>query len=159
MKENPSVEGQYHTMIVIWASLLMSQLIFLVLVYFTRPQLFRFDFAQPVLGESGRGSGSTPALIIGFAVAAVTAVLFSFAFKRRLNERAAAEQNPAHVQTGLIIALALCEAPGLFGLALAFAFDYPYFHAWTALAILGMLLHFPKRDPLHAAAYKSEPPA
>ena len=158
MNAEPSIEGQYHTMMVIWASLFMSQVLFLVLVYFTRPQLFRFDFARPFLGESGRGSGSTAALIIGFAVAAVTAVLFSFAFKRRLNERAAAEQNTAQVQTGFVIALALCEAASLFGLTLAFAFDYPYFYAWLALGIVGMILHFPKRDPLHAASMKKTVP-
>ena len=151
MPDKSDIETQYKTLIILWVGLVMSQLLFVVLVYFTRPQLFRFDFAQPVLG-GGRGSGSTAALIIGFAVAAVTAVLFSFAFKRRLNERAVSEQDPAQVQTGLIIALALCEAASLFGLTLAFAFDYPYFYAWLALGILGMTLHFPKRDALHAAS-------
>ncbi len=146
------IEAQHKTLVIIWASLLMSQAVFLLLVYFTRPELFRLDFARPVLGEGGRGSGSTPALVIGLAVAAVTAVLFSFAFKRRLNERAAAEQNQAQVQTGLNIALALCEASSLFGLTLAFAFDYPYFFAWIALGVIGMILHFPKRAALHAAS-------
>lgn len=150
--QSPNIETQYKTLVIIWAALTASQLVFLVLVYFARPELFRFDFAQPLLG--GRGSGSTGALIIGFALAAVTAVLFSFAFRNRLNERSVAEQNPAQVQTGLIIALALCEAASLFGLTLAFAFDYSYFYVWIALGILGMLLHFPKRDPLHAASYK-----
>ncbi len=151
---NPNVEGQYKTMLLIWAALIMSQVMFLVLVFLTRPELFRFDFSQSVLGPSGRPTGTNAAVIIGFAVAAVTAVLFSFAFRRRLNERAVTEQNAAHVQSGLIIALALCEASSLFGLTLAFAFDYPYFYAWIALGILGMLLHLPKRDELHAAGYK-----
>lgn len=143
-------------MIIIWAALLMSQVMFVALVFITRPELFRFDFSQPMLGPSWRPTGSSAAVIIGFAVAAVTAVLFSFAFRKRLNERAVAEQNPAHVQSGLIIALALCEASSLFGLTLAFAFDYQYFFLWIALGILGMILHFPKRDHLHAAAYKSQ---
>lgn len=141
-------------MVVIWASLFMSQVLFLVLVYFTRPRLFRFNFAHPVLGGSSRSTGSTAALIIGFAVAALAAVLFSFAFRRRLDDRAAAEQDSAQVQAGLIIALALCEASSLFGLTLAFAFDYPYFFAWIALGLIGMLLHFPKRDALHAASHR-----
>ena len=151
-----AVEAQYKTMLIIWAALLMSQMMFVVLVFITRPELFQFNFRQPLLGPSGRPTGSSAAVIIGFAVAAVTAVLFSFAFRKRLNERAVAEQNPAHVQSGLIIALALCEASSLFGLTLAFAFDYQYFFAWIALGILGMILHFPKRDHLHAAVYKSQ---
>ena len=149
-----NIEAQYKTHLILWAALLMSQMMFIVLLFFTRPKLFQFDFTRSILGEGPGDSGSTPAMIIGFGVAAVTAVLFSFAFRRRLNERAVAAQDTALVQTGLIIALAFCEASSLFGLALAFAFDYQYFFLWFALGILGMVLHFPKRDELHAASYK-----
>lgn len=152
----PDPEAQYKTLVVLWAALLMSQVMFVVLVFLTRPKLFQFDLTQPFLGDGSTKSGSTAAMIVGFAVAAITAVAFSFAFRRRLNERAVAEQNTAHVQTGLIIALALCEASSLFGLALAFAFDYQYFFLWIALGILGMIFHFPKRTELHAANYKSQ---
>ena len=127
---------------------------FLLLIFFVRRNLFQFDFSRPILGESGGKTGSTSALIVGCAVAAVMAVVLSFPFRRRLNERAVAEQDPAHVQTGLVIALALCEASSLFGLALAFAFEYQYFFVWFALGILGMVLHFPRRADLHAAGYK-----
>ncbi|NOT49153.1 MAG: hypothetical protein HOP17_15595 [Acidobacteria bacterium] len=153
----PRIEAQYKTLFVIWASFLMSQVMFVVIVFITRPKLFQFDFSQPLLGDGSAKSGDTSALILGFAVAAVTAVGFSFAFRRRLNERAVAEQNPTHVQTGLIIALALCEASSLFGLALAFAFDYPYFFLWIALGIICIAMHFPKRTELRAAALNSPP--
>jgi F0F1-type ATP synthase membrane subunit c/vacuolar-type H+-ATPase subunit K len=155
MNENPGAEARYKTLVVIWAALTMSQLMFVALVYFTRPGLFRFDLARPALGGGPGGTGST-ALIIGFAAASATAVALSFAFKRRLNERAVAERNPAHVQTGLIIALALCEASSLFGLALAFAFDYQYYFLWIALGTIGMIFHFPKRDDLHTASQNRE---
>ncbi len=154
----PSIEAQYKTLLVLWAALLMSQLMFIVLVVFTRPTLFQFDFSQPILGSGTGDSGITPAMIAAFALAAITSVILSFAFRRRLNERGVAEQNTAHIQTGLIIALALCEASSLFGLALAFAFDYQYFFLWFILGILGMVLHFPKRDDLHAASYKAKNP-
>jgi hypothetical protein len=153
--QRPDVEAQYKTLLMLWAALLMSQLIFLLVVFLTRPNLFQFDFSRPILGEGG-STGSTAALIIGCAVAAVTSVLLSFAFRRRLNERAVAAQDTAQVQSGLIIALALCEASSLFGLALAFAFEYQYFFLWLALGIIGMILHFPRRDELHAASYKSQ---
>jgi len=123
----------------------MSQAVFVAIVVITRPGLFNFEFTQPFLGDGARDSGLTSAMIVGFAAAAVTAVLFSFAFKRRLNERAVESQEPALVQTGLIIALALCEISSLFGLALAFAFDYQYFFLWIALGAAGIALHFPRR--------------
>ena len=145
----PSLVAQYQTLLIIWGALLMSQVFFVVILVFTKPNLFRFDFTQSPLEPSA-------AMILGFAVAAVTCVAFSFAFKRRLYERAVEEQNPAQVQSGLIIALALCEASSLFGLVLAFAFDYPYFFVWFALGILGMLLHFPKQTDLLAAGYKNQ---
>lgn len=143
----PNLVAQYKTLVIIWAALLFSQVLFVVMLFFAKPNLFRFDLSQSPLDPSA-------AMVLGFAVAAVTCVAISFAFKRRLHERAVAEQNPAHVQSGLIIALALCEASSLFGLVLAFAFDHPYFFLWFALGILGMLLHFPKQTDLLAAGYK-----
>ena len=142
--QKPNVEAQYKSMLIIWVALLMSQFMFVLLIFVTRPKLFTFDFSKPIAGASG-------AMVLGFAVAAVTAVLFSFGFRKRLNERAVAVQDTALVQSGLIIALALCEASSLFGLALAFAFDYQYFFLWIGLGVLGMILHFPKRDELNVA--------
>lgn len=144
--KNTTVEAQYKTMVLLWAALLMSQFLFVLLIFLTRPKLFTFDFSQPVMGPSS-------AMVLGFAAAAVTAVIFSFAFRKKLNERAVATQDPGQVQTGLIIALALCEASSLFGLALAFGFEYQYFFVWIILGVIGMILHFPNRDALHAASY------
>lgn len=145
--ENPKIAGQYQTMIILWAALLMSQFMFIVIIFFTRPQLFTLKFSQHFFGNS-------MAQILGFALAAITVVILSFAFRKKFNERAVQEQNPAHVQSGLIIACALCEASSLFGLALAFAFDYQYFFFWFILGIIGILLHFPRKDALLAASYK-----
>lgn len=145
--EKSNVEAQYKTMVIIWAALLMSQVMFVLMLFLTKPNLFKFDFSKPIAGVSG-------AMVLGFAVAALTAVGFSFAFRKRLNERAVAAQDTGQVQSALIIALALCEASSLFGLALAFAFDYQYFFLWIGLGVLGMILHFPKRDELHAASFR-----
>jgi hypothetical protein len=145
----PKLVAQYQTLVIIWAALLFSQVLFVVMLVVTKPNLFRFDFSQGPLEPSAP-------MILGFVVAALTCVAFSFAFKRRLYERAAEAQDPAQVQSGLIIALALCEAASLFGLVLAFAFDYPYFFFWFVLGIIGMLLHFPRQTDLLAAGYKQK---
>lgn len=147
------IETKYKTLVVLWAAMIVSQLLFVLVIFFTRPKLFQLDLGQPLLGDGDHGS--TGAVVIGFAVAAITAVAFSFAFRRRLNERAVAEQSPANVQSGFIIALAFSEAASLFGLALAFAFDYQYFFLWIILGIAAIILHFPKRTEFHAASYQN----
>jgi hypothetical protein len=58
------------------------------------------------------------------------------------------------VQTAMIIGCALCESISLFGLLLVFLEGYQYFFLWFALAILGFVLHFPRRENLIAASYK-----
>jgi len=40
------------------------------------------------------------------------------------------------------------------GIVLAFAFAYQYFFAWFALGIIGILLHYPRRDDIVSASYK-----
>lgn len=146
-ERKPNLVAQYQTLVIIWAAILMSQVMFLLVVFLTKGALFEFRFDQPITGQSG-------AMILGFAVAALTCVGFSFAFKRRFFERAVEEQNPALVQSGTIIALALCEASSIIGLCLAFAFDYQYFFAWFILGIAGILFHFPRQNDLLAAGYK-----
>lgn len=147
MNDKPNIVAQYKNLVIIWAAILMSQLMLIAVVFLTKRELFDLRFDQALTGQSG-------AMILGFAVAAVTCVGFSFAFKRRFLERAIEQQSPQLVQTGVIIALALCEASSLIGLCLAFAFDYQYFFAWFALGILGILLHFPRHTDLLSAAYK-----
>ena len=145
----PNLVAQYQTLILLWVALLMSQFMLLLVAFFAKKELFNFRFDQAVTGQSGT-------MILGFAVAALTCVFFSFAFKQRFNERAVEQQEPKLVQSGLIIAIALCEASSLIGLTLAFAFDYQYFFFWFALGIIGVLLHFPRQNDLLAAGYKKQ---
>ncbi len=143
----PILAARYKMLVILWAALLMSQFALLIFVFVVKPELFRFDFSQPIYGPSA-------AMILGFAVAAVTCFIFSFAFKKRFFQRAEEEQNPDHIQTGTVIACALCEASTMFGLALALAFSYQYFFAWFALGTIGILLHFPRQTDLLRASYR-----
>jgi F0F1-type ATP synthase membrane subunit c/vacuolar-type H+-ATPase subunit K len=149
--ENPGPVQRYNAMMITWVSLIMSQVMFLFVIFLTRPELFRFEFTEPLAGNSS-------AQILGFGVAAITTFLFSFGFKKRFLERAVEQQDPEVVQTGYLIALALCEASSLLGFVLAFAFEYQYFFLWFALGILGTLLHFPRRDDILAASYRRDQP-
>lgn len=143
----PNLVEQYQSLVIIWAAILMSQVMFIVVIFFTKKELVEFRFDQPLIGQSG-------SMILGFAVVALTCVGFSFAVKRRFFDRAVEQQDPKLIQAGTIIALALCEASSLIGLCLAFAFDYQYFFAWFILGIAGILFHFPRQTDLLAAGYK-----
>ena len=145
--EKINAEGAYKTLVIIWFALLMSQVMFLVVIFIAKPEVFKFDFTKPLLGENAP-------IVIVLAVLAVANFGLSFVMKKRSYQQAIAEQKIQYVQTGLILACALCEVISLLGIVLAFAFAYQYFFAWSALGIFGIILHFPKRDTVIAASYK-----
>ena len=142
-----SIEQRYKNLLIIWAAMLMSQFIFLLVIFLLKPEMFRLDFSKPLLGEN-------QTIVIAFLFIALSNFVFSFVLKNNFLNRAAQEQNAGIVQTALIIAIALCEMISLFGFVLAFAFNYQYFFIWLALGILGIILHFPKRESLHLATYQ-----
>lgn len=144
---NSNAEQSYKTIMLIWLALLASQAMFVVVIFFAKPEVFRFDFSRPLFGDNAP-------VVIGFALLAVTNFGLSFVMKKRAFEQAVEKQQIAYVQTGLILACAFCEAISLLGMVLAFAFSYQYFFVWFALGILGFLLHFPRRDDVIAASYK-----
>ena len=147
MKQN--LAAHYQILTIIWTSLLASQAIFLVVAFFAKPELLRFDFSDGPLEPDAP-------VILALAAAAIGCVTASFVIKRRIYERAVHRQHPAQIQSGLITALALSEVSSLIGLFLAFAFDYQYFFLWFVLGIVAMLLHYPKQDDLLAAGYKQK---
>ncbi len=148
MQQNSNIEPQYKTLTMIWAALLSSQFLFLVVLYFAKPEVFRFDFSKPLL------DGENSFIIIAFALVGVSTFLMSFVMKSKFIKQAIDGQNVGLIQTAMIIGCALCEATTLFGLILAFAFSYQYFFLWFALGILGIILHFPRRENLVAASFK-----
>ena len=145
--QNSNVETAYQTITIVWFALLVSQVLLLVVIFFAKPEVFRFDFSKSLLGENAIMTGM-------FALLAISNLLMSFVLSRRYINQAIAEQKPSLVQTAMIIGCALCEGISLFGVVMAFAFGYQYFFLWFALGILGTILHFPKRDNLIAASYK-----
>lgn len=143
-KINP--EGAYGTLLTVWAALLMSQFMFLVIVFFIKPELFKFDFTKPLLGENAF-------IIIALAAVSLADLVISIVLRKKFVERSVTEQNISLVQTGMIVGCALAEAISLFGLLIAFVFDYQYFFLFSILGIIGILLHFPKRSDIHAVSY------
>lgn len=141
------VKVKYETLVIIWGALLTSQLLFLVLVYMIKPELFTFDLSQPFFGKH-------PVVVVLFAVAAVAVFILSFVLRNQHMRRAVVDQDASCVQTGLVLGCALSEISSFLGVVLAFVFDYYYFFFWIALGIVGVLCHFPRRNNLLAAGYK-----
>lgn len=145
--KNLSAEQFYRTSTMLWAALLMSQLMFLLVIFLVKPEVFEFDFTKPLLGENATLT------IILFALALVNIAL-SFIFKRMYLNKAINEQNLELVQTAMIIGAALAETASLFGLVLVFTNSYQYFFIFFIIGIVGILLHFPKRQNFNDASYK-----
>lgn len=145
---NTNPEQVYTSMLVTWGALLMAQVMFLVIVFVTKPELAKFEFTQPILG--GRA-----AVITAFFAVAVTALVVGMMLKKRFLERSVTEQKVGLVQTAMIVCCALGEVGSLLGLLLAFMYNYPYFYLFVAIGAIGIALSFPRRSDVHAASYKT----
>lgn len=146
--QNSNPVETYKTLLMIWFALLFSQATLLIAVYFAKPEVFRFDFSRPFF------FGETPVLPLAFALLALVNFGLSFFMKKRAFAQAVEKQQLSYVQTGLILAFAFCESISLIGVVLAIAFAYQYFFLWIAFGVLGIILHFPRRDDVIAASYK-----
>jgi hypothetical protein len=135
-------ETIFRTWITIWGAILMSSLMFALMAWF---------IGQPT---QLAGGDNFTVLFAALFFAASGAVGVSFVLKNKQLARAVAEQSPAILQSGYIVAWALCEAAALFGLVGVFVTKASAFFALMALGALGLALHFPKRDDLHATTFK-----
>ena len=139
----------FQSLAVIWIAIFWSQALFLVLIYVIRPELFNFDLSRPAAVED-------PLLPALFGVLSVVLFVTSLAMKRRFVNRAVDLQNPALLQTALVVGCAMCEAVSLFGVVLAVGHNSPYFFIWIAAGMAGMLFHFPSRTNLKNATFDNK---
>ncbi len=143
----PDIDQLYRTMMIIWFVLLLSQFAL-------------FGFAYSMIGPEAIANaafgfpGTNPGIIIGAVILAFINLALSLILRKKSIEQAVAEQNPRLVQTGLVIACALCESISLIGMVLIVVFAYPFFYLWFGLGILGIFLHFPRRLQLLDATFR-----
>lgn len=155
MNDGPAAAGEnidkrLRTMRILWAVFLWNIALFALLVYVVDPPTDA-EYAAAA-GESA--PATLPPLLAVFFAAGLASVALSFVLKPRHFRRAVDQQRPEHVQTGLILALVLCEAAALLGVAALFVTGSRYGYLLFALAALGQMLHFPRREPLLAASFK-----
>lgn len=147
MNEQPSTErelsARHSVLLIIWAAQVMALVFFLLIAL--------------LVFKQSENSSSTWALI--FAALGALLVLISFQLKRRTLASAVegrdARESMARVQTGYIMAWALCEAAGLLGLLTRVFTNSPFFLSLFVIAALGMLLNIPRREQLVTASFKN----
>jgi hypothetical protein len=149
--QKPKVDpGEAHrTLLIVWFALLMSQRLFLVLLWFIKPELMRFDLSEPLIDETNF------VFVVAVALLSISTLVVSLVWSQRLLNEAIGEQNIYLLQTAMIVGCALSESITLLGLLLAFAIDYQYFFLWFMLGIGSTFLHFPTRKKIDAASYRS----
>ena len=139
-----NVDGRYQTMLILWFAILVSQGLFLVLTIVA---------AGPRAGGGPPDAVGTNKIILFVAGAAGGfTFLMSFVLKSKYYSQAIEQRSVAMMQSGLVLALALCEATSLFGLLIYFVTRDKSAYALFGLAALGMLLHFPRKSQLLAAS-------
>lgn len=148
-EQSKSPELAYRSMLTIWAGLLMSQFMFFVLIYFVKPEMFKFDISKPILGGS-------PPVVLALAFISIVTLLAGFLIRKRLIQRSVTVQSVGLLMTGLIVGCSLSEVSSLFGILLTFALDYSYFYIFIFAGIIGILLNFPSRSDVQAASFKDQ---
>lgn len=137
----PGVDSRYRIMLIIWFALLSSVgLYFMVAQFVQSPEVDSAQNKMLTLILSGMGA---------------FLVVVSFAVKQRFLKQSVERQEIALVQTGFIIAVAMCEAGALFGLVDLMVTGNRYYFVVMMIGALGILLHFPRRDHLLGATYKN----
>ena len=141
MSTNQSVQAkldlQYRTLLILWVGFLMMFVVYYFLPFAIGP----------------RPGAENRVMTIAFIVLSPLLVLISFLVKRRFLSRSVATQNPRLVTTGFIVAAAFCEAGALLGLMDFLAAQDRYYFVLIFLALLGLVLHFPRRSQIEAASF------
>jgi NADH:ubiquinone oxidoreductase subunit 2 (subunit N) len=141
---HPNVEARYRTMLTLWFALLMSIGIYFAVSVFLAPQISNASETPP-----------TTLFTVVLTALGILLVLLSFVVKRKLLERSVERQEVALVQQALIVACAMCEVSALLGLVERFLFDSHEYYLLFLIAAIGTALHFPRREHLLAATYKT----
>jgi len=129
------VEVRYRTFLILWVMMLVSIALFLGLA----------------LGVKGANAVGNPTLSLALVGTAFAMVVVSFLIKQRIVRQAIAKRDVGSLRSGYIVGYALCESAALFGLLDHFVTGSNYNYFSFAIAALGMLLHFPKKDHVRAA--------
>lgn len=135
-----NVEVRVQTLRIIWMALLMSVVIYWVITLFV---------ARPA------DVAPNPTLSIGLICGAMLAMLISFLIKNRLLDKAVEQQHIGMVQQAYVVTWAIAEVAALLGIVDFFTTADRYHHALFIIGAVGLLFHFPRRESVVNATFKS----
>jgi hypothetical protein len=129
------VAARYRGFLILWIAILFSVGLLFALASFTP--------------SSGTANQTLSFALLGIGFATVTG---SFLFKQLTLKKAIEKQEIQALQSAYIISFALCESAALFALMDHFTTGSGYYRFGFSLAVIGMLLHFPKKEHLRAVS-------
>jgi hypothetical protein len=129
------VAARYRVFLILWIAILFSVGLLFALASFTP--------------SSGTANQTLSFALLGIGFATVTG---SFLFKQLTLKKAIEKQEIQALQSAYIISFALCESAALFALMDHFTTGSGYYRFGFSLAVIGMLLHFPKKEHLRAVS-------
>ena len=141
-----AVDARYRMTLIIWVWLLASMGFYFLI---TKSERLRSLFIEVPAADGGGGTILWVLWALGVSITGI-----SFLLKRMLLSKAVREQRIEAVQVAYIIAFALCDAGGIFGVLAYFSTGHRYYYLLFITPVLGMLLHMPSRDDLVSASFK-----
>ena len=126
--------ARHRVILIVWFSLLMSISIFFAMTLFIP--------GNPVPNQI---------LSVALAGIAFMLVVASVLIKSRMVQSAIEKRDAVKLQSAYILSFALCESAAIWGLIDHFVTGSSYYYFSFAIALLGMLIHFPKKDHVRAA--------
>ena len=140
-KRETAVENRLRTLRVMWLAMLSNVVIFFLI------SVFAFNAPSE--------SSANVTLTIALLVLGTLFVVISFPLKQRVHKLAVEQQKIDLVQTGFVLAWAVCEVAALLGMLDRFLSNDRYYFVLFLISAAGMAMHFPRRDHLLAATYKT----
>jgi magnesium-transporting ATPase (P-type) len=131
------VAGRFIVFLTLWFAMLISVTIFFGIAW--------------IMGSHGSSNPTLSYTLLGLGS---MTVLVSFLLKQQLMQKAINSNDIAALQSAHIVALALCESAALLGMVDHFVTASQTSWFLFAIAALGIVLHFPKKDHLRAVFYK-----
>jgi len=125
---------------ILWIAMLSSIAGYYVISVFTGPSA---------------GANHNHVLSLVLVGVALLTTLISFPIKSKLLNRAVDQQQVQLVQQAYIVTWALTEMAALLGLIDYFLNGNNFYFIYSVISAGGMLLHFPRREPVLNAAFKS----
>ena len=105
--------------------------------------------------ERREGLESNPSLSLSLMCVAILMVLVAFVIKTKLLSKALEQQSTGMVQQAYVVTWAITEVAALLGLLDFFLTTDRYYYVLLIIAVLGLLLHFPRREHVVNAGFKS----